>query len=544
MSSTPGPLLSIKDLSVSFHGDDKVVEAVKSVTFDLYPKKTLALVGESGSGKSVCALSILRLLPYPKAKHPSGHILFEGKSLLTGPEDSLSDEQQKHLGRIRGSEIGMIFQEPLTALNPLHSIERQLTEVLDLHTTLSKRQKRDRIYELLDDVEFPEAKDRLTAYPHELSGGQRQRIMIAMALAANPKLLIADEPTTALDVTTQLSILRLINRLKEKHGLSVLFITHDLSIVSAYADDVVVMKNGYMIESGTVKTVFESPQQAYTKDLLQANPKGRGVDVKDPRQTILSVTDLTIEFGSPKSMFHRKDTRFQAVKNLCLTIETGKTLGVVGESGSGKSTLAMAIMRLLSIKSGEILFQGHNLTALSSRALRPYRKDFQIVFQDPFGSLNPRMTIDQIIGEGIGVHNLAATKQDRDDLITQALKDVRLDPEIRNRYPHEFSGGQRQRIAIARALVVNPKLLILDEPTSALDRSVQVSVLELLKTIQQEKGISYLFITHDLRVLQSIAHDMIVMKNGEIVEQGPTESVFKAPKIAYTKTLINAALMG
>ncbi len=536
-------ILSVDNLSVVFRSEGQDVHAVNGVSFDLQAGKTLALVGESGSGKSVCALSILRLLPYPKAHHPSGHIKFDGHTLLKGPSQGLDTKDEKKLRQIRGSDIGMIFQEPLTALNPLHTIEQQITEVLDLHTSMTKSQKRDRICELLDDVEFPAAKERLKSFPHELSGGQRQRIMIAMALAANPKVLIADEPTTALDVTTQLGILKLIDNLKAKHNLAVLFITHDLSIVKAFADDVAVMKSGKVVESGPVKTIFKSPKDEYTKTLIYADPKGEAVAIKSSGKNTLTITNLDIEFGKKKTLFHRRDTRFKAVDSLSLTLGEGKTLGVVGESGSGKSTLAMAIMRLLRPTAGDIVFQGQSLSGLSSRDIRPYRKDFQIVFQDPFGSLNPRLTINQIVGEGLGVHNLAQSASHRDELVIQALKDVKLDLETRFRYPHEFSGGQRQRIAIARALVVKPKLLILDEPTSALDRSVQASVLDLLKQIQIEKGLSYLFITHDLRVIQSIAHDVIVMKTGKIIEQGATKTVFQTPKTEYTKALIKAALL-
>lgn len=541
------PLLTIDKFSVCFATEEGTLTAVDDVSFSSYEGRTTALVGESGSGKSVCSFGLLGLLPYPKAFHPQGLVKYEGETLISGPLHKLTTKQDRYLRTIRGREISMIFQEPLTALNPLHTIEKQITEVLDLHTSLSKQEKKARVLEILQDVDFADAHDRLEAYPYQLSGGQRQRVMIAMALAANPKILIADEPTTALDVTTQLSILKLINRLKEKHGLSILFITHDLSLVKAFADDVVVMKSGRVVEAGPVASVFKNPKQSYTKRLIEADPKGRAVtthlDDIQSNQPLLSVKDLCVEFGKPKSLFHRKDTRFHAVKNVSLNLEAGKTLGVVGESGSGKTTLAMAILRLLKPKSGDIYFQDQSLMPLTSRELRPYRRDFQVVFQDPFGSLNPRLSIYQIVKEGLQVHKLASSQQEYDHLVTKALMDVNLEPETKHRYPHEFSGGQRQRIALARALVVKPKLLILDEPTSALDRSVQVTVLELLKQIQQKKRISYLFITHDLQVIRSMAHDMIVMKNGSVVEAGPTDGIFETPQNEYTKKLIKSSFI-
>lgn len=554
-------VLEVKDLSISFKSDAGDIEAVKSVSFDIEKGKTLALVGESGSGKSVCALSILRLLPYPKAYHPSGQIhFFHGESedvkvLLGDKNKGLSDREMRS---IRGSKISMIFQEPLTALNPLHTLERQIGEMLDIHTSLRGQKKQNRILELLKDVGFPEAKDRLTAYPHEFSGGQRQRIMIAMALAVNPEILIADEPTTALDVTTQLGILNLLDDLKQKYGLSILLITHDLSIVRKFADHVVVMQKGLVVEQGPRDQIFKNPQQDYTKHLIASDPKGAAVTLKGKSRCLLNVENLEIEFGKKKSLFHSKDTRFKAVTDVSLHLNSGETLGVVGESGSGKTTLAMAILGFLAIKHGKIAFDFErglegskadpslliDIAKISPRDLRPHRQSFQMVFQDPFGSLNPRMTIEDIIGEGIDVHGLASSKEDRLQRIQKALLDVKMDLEILGRYPHEFSGGQRQRIAIARALVLEPELLILDEPTSALDRSVQVSVLDLLKDLQNNKNIAYLFITHDLQVIKSIAHKVIVMKSGKVIETGLVKDVFDAPSDPYTKTLLKASLLG
>lgn len=527
------PLLSVDNLSVSFGGDTGDIEAVKNISFDLYAGKTLALVGESGSGKSVSSLSILKLLPYPKAFHPSGKILFQGQDLL-----SLKDRQ---LQKIRGRDIAMIFQEPLTALNPLHTLERQIKESLDLHTTLSEPEKKSRIIELLNDVGFPDGADRLGSYPHELSGGQRQRVMIAMALAANPKILIADEPTTALDVTTQLQILELLRTLQKKHNLAVLLITHDLNIVKSHADHVAVMRHGELVEQGATQDLFDKPQHPYTKELIAAEPRGVAVALPLKPETRLVAENLSVHFPIKTGFFKRTTDYVRALNEASFDLKAGETLGIVGESGSGKSTLALSILRLQQATSGKIIFKGVDITHLKGSAIRPLRKDLQIVFQDPFGSLNPRLPIAQIIGEGLQVHGLGGTVAQRENLIIQAMEEVKLDPNFAHRYPHELSGGQRQRVAIARALVLNPKVLILDEPTSALDRAVQVSVLDLLKELQRKRQLSYLFISHDLKVVRSIAHKIIVMKDGVIVEAGDTQQIFKAPQDDYTKTLIRAA---
>lgn len=529
-------LLSVQNLSVSFQTEKGIVPVVKGVSFELQAGKTLALVGESGSGKTVSALSLLKLLPYPLASHPTGSILFDGKDLMTLPETELE--------KIRGSDIAMIFQEPLTALNPLHTLERQIREVLDLHTTLSDSEKDARILELLADVGFPEGKDRLRSYPHQLSGGQRQRVMIAMALAANPKILIADEPTTALDVTTQLHILHLLKTLQKKHNLAVLLVTHDLSVVKHFSDHVAVMQQGLLVEHQSTKELFTAPQHPYTKSLIASDPQGTAIPLAANAPDILMVQDMCVYFPIQKGFFKRTIDHVRAVDHASFTLKTGETLGIVGESGSGKSTLALALLRLIPQTSGQILMDDVDLGSLSSKAMKQQRRHLQVVFQDPYGSLNPRLTIQDIIEEGLDVHNLAPDAAAKEQRIIDALREVSLDPDTRHRYPHEFSGGQRQRIAIARALVLNPKVLILDEPTSALDRAVQVSVLSLLKDLQLKKGLSYIFISHDLKVIQSIAHKMIIMKKGEIVEAGPTAQVFSKPHHDYTKELMQGALMG
>lgn len=526
-------LLSVNNLSVSFKTDNGDIEAVKSISFELHTGKTLALVGESGSGKSVSSLSILKLLPYPKAYHPSGKVMFQGQDLLNLKEHQLQ--------KIRGRDIAMIFQEPLTALNPLHTLERQIKESLDLHTPLSEPEKKQKIIELLNDVGFPDGVDRLTSYPHELSGGQRQRVMIAMALAANPKILIADEPTTALDVTTQLQILELLRTLQKKHNLAVLLITHNLTIVKSHADHVAVMRHGELLEQSTTKALFSNPQHPYTKELIAAEPRGEAVALPSHPIQRLIAKDLSVHFPIKTGFFKRTTNYVRALNDVSFDLKVGETLGIVGESGSGKSTLALSILRLQQATAGTIIFNDIDITHLKGSALRPLRKDLQIVFQDPFGSLNPRLPIHQIIGEGLKVHGLGGTGEQRDTLITKAMKEVKLDPDFSHRYPHELSGGQRQRVAIARALILNPKVLILDEPTSALDRAVQVSVLDLLKELQLKRQLSYLFISHDLKVVRSIAHKIIVMKEGHVVEAGRTQDVFRSPKDPYTKTLIHAA---
>jgi microcin C transport system ATP-binding protein len=525
-------LLNVINLSVHFKTQTKTFHAVDGVSFTIKKGETLALVGESGSGKSVSALSILKLLPYPLASHPTGKILFEGKDLL-----QLSENELQH---IRGNRIGMIFQEPMTSLNPLHTLEKQIAEVLILHKGWKFEQCRPRILELLDLVGFKDGAERLSAYPHQLSGGQRQRVMIAMALAAEPDLLIADEPTTALDVTTQARILDLLQSLQKKLNLSLLFITHDLDIVRKMAHSVCVMKQGHIVEAATTKELFSNPQHPYTRELMASQPKGDPVPFNEGNPQILKIHDLRVEFPIKKGLLQRTVGYVHAVQGASFSLKQGETIGVVGESGSGKTTLAFAILRLQS-STGEIKFKETDLERLKGRAVRPFRRHIQVVFQDPFSSLSPRLTVDEIIGEGLSVHEVAKSKTEHEGLIVKAMKDVRLDPSTRFRYPHEFSGGQRQRIAIARALVLSPELLILDEPTSALDRAVQSEVLDLLKSLQEKYQLTYLFISHDLKVIKSIAHQLVVMKSGKIVEQGSASEIFARPQHDYTKTLLKAA---
>lgn len=528
------PLLEVRDLSVGFAMPSGVFEAVKSVSFTLQKGQTLALVGESGSGKSVTALSILKLLDYPKAFHkPSSSIRFNGEELIDKPEAAMR--------ALRGRRIGMIFQEPLTALNPLHTIERQIGEVLSLHQGLDKTKARARILELLDLVGLPQLKTRLSAYPHELSGGQRQRVMIAMALANNPELLIADEPTTALDVTVQAQILELLDDLKTRLGMALLLITHDLGIVRKMADTVCVMKSGEIVEQGPANIVLSKPKDDYTKMLLGSVPKGEPVPVDAAADEIVSGHNISVYFPKAKSFFGTVTEVIKAVDGVSVTLKSGHTLGVVGESGSGKSTLGLALLRLVASK-GEIAFDHKTISGLSRNAMRPLRSDMQIVFQDPFGSLSPRMSVGDIIGEGLQVHARGLSKAERSERVEQALREVQMPPECRERYPHEFSGGQRQRIAIARALVLKPRFIVLDEPTSALDVSVQAEIVALLKGLQAKYGLSYLFISHDLRVVKALAHDLIVMKDGIVLEAGEASGIFKSPKHPYTKALLEAAL--
>jgi microcin C transport system ATP-binding protein len=526
------PLLSVEDLHVSFHTEKKVIEAVKGVSFTLNPHETVALVGESGSGKSVTALSILQLLPYPKALHPSGQIYFHNHDLI--------GESESYLRAVRGNKIAMIFQEPMTSLNPLHSVEKQISEVLQVHKGLSGTAARNRCIELLEMAGFKDGKARLQAYPHQLSGGQRQRVMIAMALACEPQILIADEPTTALDVTIQAQILTLLKKLQKKLGMAMLLITHDLGIVRKMADRVVVMKDGMMVEQGEMETVFKNPVAPYTRHLIDSFPKGEAVPASPEEPELLKVDNLKVYFDVREGLFRRKVHEIRAVDDVSLSLKEGHTLGIVGESGSGKTTLALALLQLEK-SSGNILFQRREIQGISRKQMRPLRREMQIVFQDPYSSLSPRMSVGQIIAEGLTIHGLANTPESRELHVIQALMEVGLDPEVRNRYPHEFSGGQRQRIAIARAVVLKPKLIVLDEPTSALDRSVQVDIVELLRRLQSIHKIAYLFISHDLSVVKAMSHDVIVMRHGKIVERGPTEHIFSSPQETYTKKLIKAA---
>ncbi|GEP60354.1 ABC transporter ATP-binding protein [Reyranella soli] len=528
---TDTALLEVKNLSVNFGTGDDAVRAVKNVSFDIKRGETLAVVGESGSGKSVTALSILQLLPYPMANHPNGSIRFQGRELVGAPPRDLLD--------VRGNRISMIFQEPMTSLNPLHTIERQVNEVLILHKGLTRSAARKRTLELLEQVGIPEAATRLDAFPHQLSGGQRQRVMIAMALANEPDLLIADEPTTALDVTIQAQILKLLKTLQAKYGMALLFITHDLGIVAKMADRVCVMTKGLIVEQGPVAQVFDKPQHSYTQHLLSAEPKGRPAPVDPAAPEILALDDVKVHFPIKRGVLRRTVGYIKAVDGVSLTLREGHTIGLVGESGSGKTTLGLALLRLEGSKGG-IQFDKQDLQALSQRELRPLRRQMQIVFQDPFSSLSPRMSVGEIVGEGLQVHRIGS-EAERSRMIDQVLNEVGLDPAARERYPHEFSGGQRQRIAIARALVLKPRLIVLDEPTSALDMSVQAQIVDLLRDLQTRHKLAYLFISHDLKVVRALADEVLVLRHGKVVERGSAQQIFERPQTPYTQALIAAA---
>ena len=526
-------LFEVRDLAVEFVTNGQAQRVVTGVSFDIRKGETLALVGESGSGKSVTAHSILRLLPYPLAQHPVGEIRYGGEDLLKASE--------KRMRGIRGDRIAMVFQEPMTSLNPLHTIGKQINEVLQIHKGLNGKAATARTLELLELVGIPEPTKRIRAYPHELSGGQRQRVVIAMALANEPELLIADEPTTALDVTVQLKILELLKELQARLGMALLLISHDLNLVRRIAHHVCVMKSGCVVEQAPCEELFRSPQHPYTRELLGAEPSGGPVPVEPSSPTLLEVNDLRVWFPIKKGLFRHTVDHIKAVDGVTFNLPKGQTLGIVGESGSGKSTLGLAILRLLS-SSGEIRFQGHALEAMSQRAVRPLRRQMQVVFQDPFGSLSPRMSVGQIVGEGLSIHGLGSAEEQAQAII-DALVEVGLDPESRHRYPHEFSGGQRQRIAIARALVLKPDLILLDEPTSALDRTVQRQVVELLRSLQAKYNLTYLFISHDLAVVRALSHQMMVVKQGKVVEQGMAEAIFAAPQHPYTQQLLESAFM-
>lgn len=526
------PLLSVQDLSVAFSSGGLATTAVDRISFDIAKGETLALVGESGSGKSVSALSVLKLLPYPPASHPTGRILFDGQDLLSLDE--------KALRQVRGNKITMIFQEPMTSLNPLHTIERQIVEVLSLHQGMGDRQARERTLELLEEVGIREPQKRLDAYPHQLSGGQRQRVMIAMALANEPDLLIADEPTTALDVTVQAQILELLAKLKARKGMSMLFITHDLGIVRRIADRVCVMTRGQIVESGPTKEIFANPQHGYTRHLLAAEPKGRPPAANAAARTVMSGAEMKVWFPIKQGFFRKTVDHVKAVDGIDVAVRAGQTVGVVGESGSGKTTLGLALTRMIS-SQGRIDFDGREIDKLSFNAMRPLRRELQIVFQDPYGSLSPRMSVADIIEEGLKIHEPRLTTDERDRRVVEVLREVGLDPETRFRYPHEFSGGQRQRIAIARAMVLKPRFVMLDEPTSALDMSVQAQVVDLLRDLQAKHDLAYLFISHDLKVVRALANHVIVMRNGKVVEAGPSEQIFERPQTDYTRALISAA---
>ena len=528
-----GSLLTVSDLHVSFGRNASEVKAVQGVSFHIDKGETLALVGESGSGKSVSALSVMRLLPYPHAWHPVGRISFgEEKDLLALP--------LRKMQAIRGDRISMIFQEPLTSLNPLHSIEKQIAETLLLHKAMTPRQARDRVVELLHLVGLGEAESRLGDLPHQFSGGQQQRVMIAMALANEPDLLIADEPTTALDVTIQAQILHLLKELQARLGMAMLFITHDLGVVRKVADRVSVMTDGRVVEEGTVAQIFADPRHDYTRRLLAAEPKGRPEPADPTRPEVARAEDVKVWFPIKRGVFRRTVDHVKAVDGISLTLRAGQTVGVVGESGSGKTTLGRALIRLEGSQGG-LRFQGQDLQALSGKELRPLRRRMQIVFQDPFGSLSPRLSVGQIVAEGLLAHGLGGTEEERRALIGRALEEVGLEAAMQDRYPHEFSGGQRQRIAIARALVLKPDLIVLDEPTSALDMSVQAQIVDLLRDLQARYGLAYLFISHDLKVVRALAHDIVVMRRGRVVEQGSAAEIFENPRDPYTRALLSAA---
>ncbi len=527
------PLLKVHDLAVDFRAGGRTAHAVRGVSFDLHKGETLALVGESGSGKSVTALSILQLLPYPPASHPSGSILFEGREMVGASKRTLRD--------IRGNRIAMIFQEPMTALNPLHTVYKQIGEVLRVHKGLSPERVRARVLELLHLVGIPQPETRLASYPHQLSGGQRQRVMIAMALANEPDLLIADEPTTAVDVTIQAQILELLEELQQRLGMAMLLITHDLGIVRKVADRVAVMTQGEIVEQGQTETIFTAPQHPYTRHLLVAEPKGQPEPADPDAPVVIAGKDVKVWFPIKRGVLRRTVGHIKAVDGISLTVREGHTVGVVGESGSGKTTLGLGLIRLERAE-GTLTFRGQDLRQPQGRALRALRKELQIVFQDPYGSLSPRLSIRQIVGEGLQVHRLADSDADANRMIAAALEEVGLEPAMADRYPHEFSGGQRQRIAIARAMVLKPRFVVLDEPTSALDMSVQAQIVELLRDLQKRHKLAYLFISHDLRVVRAMAHHLIVMKDGKVVEQGPAEHVFGDPQQPYTRALLAAAL--
>ncbi|MEF9898347.1 MAG: ABC transporter ATP-binding protein [Pseudomonas sp.] len=525
-------LIEVRDLAVEFVSGEQTQRVVEGISLDIRRGETLALVGESGSGKSVTAHSILRLLPYPLARHPSGSIRYEGRDLMT-----LDEKQMRH---IRGNRIAMIFQEPMTSLNPLHTIEKQINEILLLHKGLKGKEATERTLELLALVGIPDPRKRLKALPHELSGGQRQRVMIAMALANEPELLIADEPTTALDVTVQLKILELLKSLQARLGMAMLLISHDLNLVKRIAHRVCVMQRGSIVEQADCATLFHSPQHPYTQMLLGAEPSG-GPAANPPGKPMLEVEDLRVWFPIKKGLLRRTVDHVKAVDGINFSLPQGQTLGIVGESGSGKSTLGLAILRLLG-SQGAIRFQGTALDSLNQQQVRPLRRQMQVVFQDPFGSLSPRMCVSDIVGEGLRIHRIG-TAAEQEQAIIAALQEVGLDPQARHRYPHEFSGGQRQRIAIARALVLKPALILLDEPTSALDRTVQRQVVELLRSLQSKYNLTYLFISHDLAVVKALSHQLMVVKQGKVVEQGEAAHVFAAPQHAYTRQLLEAAFL-
>jgi len=530
--SAPDTLLSVRDLSIAFGRGTREVLAVDRVSFDIRKGETMALVGESGSGKSATALAVMKLLPYPSAHHPSGAISFKGRELLTMPEPEI-----RH---VRGNDIGIIFQEPMTSLNPLHTIEKQVGEILLLHQGFTGAAVRTRVLELLGQVGIPDPQGRLGSYPHQLSGGQRQRVMIAMALANEPDLLIADEPTTALDVTVQAQILKLLKDTQKRLGMSMLFITHDLGIVRKIADRVCVMQRGKIVEQGEVERVFTAPEHPYTRALLAAEPKPDPAPPCPDAPIVVETKDLKVWFPIKRGVLRKVVGHIKAVDGISIELRKGETLGVVGESGSGKTTFGLAILRLIS-SDGPIVFMGNSIDGLKFKEMRPFRRNMQIVFQDPYGSLSPRMSISDIIEEGLKVHHPRLSATEREQRVITALTEVGLDTQTRHRYPHEFSGGQRQRIAVARALVLEPTFIVLDEPTSALDMLIQSQMVDLLRDLQKRRDLTYMFISHDLRVVAALASRLLVLRNGKAVEEGAAAELFKAPKTDYTRALFAAA---
>ncbi|MCS6853931.1 MAG: ABC transporter ATP-binding protein [Elioraea sp.] len=527
-------LLEVRDLGVVFRSGAREVVALEGATFSLDAGETLALVGESGSGKSVTALSILQLLPYPAASHtPGSSILLDGRQMIGADAETLR--------QARGGVAGMVFQEPMTSLNPLHTIEKQIVEAVLLHQPLSREAARARAVECLAMAGFADAASRLNAYPHQLSGGQRQRVMIAMALANQPKLLIADEPTTALDVTIQAQILTLLADLKARLRMGLLLITHDLAIVRRYADRVCVMHRGRIVEQGPVAEVFAAPKAEYTRMLLAAEPKGAPAAVAADAPAVMEGRDVKVHFPIRRGFLRRTVGYVKACDGVSVAVREGETVGLVGESGSGKSTIGLALLRLVPEAVGVVRFEGRDISRLDRRALRPLRRRMQIVFQDPYGSLSPRMSLGEIVAEGLAVHEPGLSRRERDAIVARALEEVGLDPAWIDRYPHEFSGGQRQRIAIARALVLKPRFVVLDEPTSALDMSVQAQIVELLRDLQARHRLAYLFISHDLKVVRALAHQVVVLKDGRVVEHGPAEKVLDSPREPYTRALMAAA---
>jgi len=532
MTTSAAPLLSVRELSVAFCQGARETVAVDRISFDIRKGETVALVGESGSGKSCAALSVMKLLPYPAACHPSGQVLFKGENLIP-----LSEAKMR---RVRGDDISIIFQEPMTSLNPLHTIEKQITEILALHRGITGAAARARVIELLTQVGIAEPESRLGSYPHQLSGGQRQRVMIALALANEPDLLIADEPTTALDVTVQAQILKLLKDLQARLGMAILFITHDLGIVRKVADRVCVMTKGKIVEQGPVEEVFTKPTHAYTRQLLGAEPKKDPAPPNPQGPVVVKTDNLKVWFPVKRGVLRHVVGHIKAVDGVSIELRKGETLGVVGESGLGKTTLGLAILRLIA-SEGPVVFMGNELQGLRFKAMRPFRRNMQIVFQDPYGSLSPRMSVSDIIEEGLWVHHPRMPAHEREQRVIRALTEVGLEPETRFRYPHEFSGGQRQRIAVARAIVLEPTFVVLDEPTSALDMLIQCQIVSLLCKLQREHSLTYMFISHDLKVVAALASRLMVMRHGKVVEEGSAAEVFASPKTDYTRALFAAA---